>query len=121
MKSNRSVLHWRRSSSARCDSPPGTGGGGYGFGGGGERSSSTKAAEVVFVIGGGGGTGGGEGGGGGLTGIFFEDLELAEFPFDVQCLSLTVRMWGAGVEATQSVDEDRTLDRSLREASPAAS
>eukprot|EP00966_Prymnesium_polylepis_P136411 3151943-Prymnesium_polylepis.1 len=36
-----------------------------------------------------------------VTARFRETFELREFPFDVQSLTIPIRMWGAGVEQTQ--------------------
>lgn len=36
-----------------------------------------------------------------VTGAFTEQFELAEFPFDVQCLSVKLRMWGTGVQESE--------------------
>jgi len=35
-----------------------------------------------------------------VTGVFDEEMELLEFPFDVQCLTIKLRLWGGGVEQT---------------------
>lgn len=35
-----------------------------------------------------------------FTGVFDEEMELLEFPFDVQCLTIKLRLWGGGVEHT---------------------
>jgi len=35
-----------------------------------------------------------------FTGTFSETFELKHFPFDAQCLTIKIRMWGAGVDST---------------------
>jgi hypothetical protein len=38
---------------------------------------------------------------GNFLGIFTENFELHDFPFDVQCLTVQIKLWGGGVSASQ--------------------